>query len=616
MTDVRVHVAAHGSSSNLDLAHWFTEAARLAGRTAELVTDRPPDADRAIAVVVAPHEYFELADLSVADAQRAAGRCVCIATGDPTGGAFERTVDAGRLAMATYDVSQEGVAALQARGIEARHLQLGAVPSMSVGSDGTPDAASALDVMFVGIWSERRGAVLADLAPTLVHRRSALHLAIDEPPITAHTLGVLEPDARRRHISMARTLLDIRRTESSAFAWARAVEAMANGCVVVADRPVDGPLVAGVHYVAAPTDCPDHAVAELLDELLDDEARRRYIAGCALDLVTGELGFHRAVDALLTRLERDRPTPRRPRVTRWLAGDSHRPAPVRLAPFRPFARVRNAAQLIALAESAALRRIDATRSVLRHGDPRHVQRFETQSFADAEPEVSVVVSVYNYADVVEQALCSVIASEDVAFEIIVVDDHATDHSRAAIRRVLDEHPGVPMLLVGKDANEGLAAARNSAFELSRSPLVMVLDADNEVSPTCLRRLADALDAHPDADAAYGILEDFGEHRGVRSAFPWDVRQLCKANYIDAQAMIRKETWARLGGYRGDDEVFGWEDWDLWLRLARVGGRALLVPELLGRYRVHQGSMIALTNLGHDRGRTAMRARYPELPWGE
>ena len=170
-------------------------------------------------------------------------------------------------------------------------------------------------------------------------------------------------------------------------------------------------------------------------------------------------------------------------------------------------------------------------------------------------------------------------------------------------------------MIAKDANEGLAAARNTGFEAARAPLVMVMDADNAIYPSCLRKLADALHANPEVDAAYAILEDFGDQRNIRSALAWDVDRLCRANYIDAQAMFRKSAWERLGGYRADDDlVYGWEDWDLWLRLAATGGRAMLVTQILGRYRVQQGSMIALTNLATDEAISAMRDRYPSLPW--
>ena len=96
---------------------------------------------------------------------------------------------------------------------------------------------------------------------------------------------------------------------------------------------------------------------------------------------------------------------------------------------------------------------------------------------------------------------------------------------------------------------------------------------------------------------------------------WSPEWLCAANYIDAQAMIRREVLRSVGGYRtGDPLVFGWEDWELWLRFASLGERGVLVPQMLGRYRVQAGSMIGLTNLSTDESLADLRQLHPSLPW--
>jgi hypothetical protein len=335
-----------------------------------------------------------------------------------------------------------------------------------------------------------------------------------------------------------------------------------------------------------------------------------------------DLALAREVGRVLDELERD-VLPRLPQhlatsnPTRglWRLGGSKLPPPVRMGPFRPVKALQQRAKRVALAENEALRRLDRVACTLRHGTEQHVERIETPAWRGARPEVSVVVTVYNYASVVCETLDSIVASEDVPFEVIVVEDHATDDSRAVVRRFLDEHPDVPMVLLGKDANEGLAAARNDGFAEARAGFVMVMDADNHVYPTALAKMSAALRVRPEAAAAYAILEDFGAQRNIRSALAWEVGRLCAANYIDAQAMWRKAAWQSLGGYRADDDhVYGWEDWDLWLRLAASDGHAVLVPEILGRYRVQAGSMIALTNLATDDAIDAIRARYPSLPW--
>ena len=224
--------------------------------------------------------------------------------------------------------------------------------------------------------------------------------------------------------------------------------------------------------------------------------------------------------------------------------------------------------------------------------------------------------LYNYAEVVRETLDSIAESRDVGLEIIVVDDHSGDDGVDVVRRWMAEHDDLAVLLLTSAANRGLTRARNLAVEHARQDFIMVMDADNLVYPTCLQRLADALTNDTKAAFAYSTLEAFGAEPGLRSAQGWYVPWLCEANYIDAQAMLRRSTLERHDGYRVDDTMYGWEDWDLWLRIADAGEYGVHVPEMLGRYRTQPASMVSLTNLAADDLRAGLVARYPALPWPE
>lgn len=288
-----------------------------------------------------------------------------------------------------------------------------------------------------------------------------------------------------------------------------------------------------------------------------------------------------------------------------------------LPEFQPYRALRRRAGQIAVGERRARRELDAVACLLRHGASQVVERTLTPGYAHAEPEVTIAVSVYDYADVVGVALESAAASVGIAVEIVVVDDHSRDLSLASVCDWMRSNPDVPTLLLAKQANEGLEAARNTAFEAARAPLVMVLDADNMLSPHGVARLRDVLTEHADAAGAYGPLRGFGESDGWRSNAPWDVAALCRGNYIDAQALLRREWWRRLGGYISyPDDVYGWEDWDLWLRLAAQGGYLAFTDQEVGLYRVQRESMLSLTNLAHDDAVEAIRRRHPGLPWPE
>ncbi len=622
MAAVNVFVAQSGNQFMRDLAGWIVEAAGLTGRPAKLVDDRLPSADGSINLVVAPHEFFELYSAPRKALQRAAAASICINTEQPGTSWFRLAVDACRRGLLTLDMSDQGVDALHDAAISAERLRLGGVPSMRKMEVSTD---RPIDVLFMGGLDDRRGAALAELAPVMWDLHADLRLTGVDRPIDATTPQTVFGADKHRLLSSAKVLLNIHRHRPDGpqqppyFEWARAIEAMAAGCVVISE-PSDGsaPLVAGTHYIESTLE----EMAGITRDILNEAARRTELADRAKGIIFGELALVDSLGPILERIEQDVlldiPAHAKSAAVRkgpWHIGLGQAPPPVRLGPFRPFLPTLVSAKRIAMAENKALQRLDAAACQLTHGSNQHETYSDTPFFTGATPDVSVVVSLYNYAGVVVDTLSSIVASEDVKFELIVVEDHATDNSRAIVRRFINDHPGVPIKLIAKDANAGLATARNTGFEHARAPLVMVMDADNTIYPSCLRKLADALHDNPDVDAAYAILEDFGDQRNIRSAIAWDIDRLCRANYIDAQAMLRKSAWERLGGYRADDDlVYGWEDWDLWLRLAAEGGRAMLVTQILGRYRVQPGSMIALTNLATDDAIAAMRERYPTLPW--
>jgi GT2 family glycosyltransferase len=387
---------------------------------------------------------------------------------------------------------------------------------------------------------------------------------------------------------------------------------MANGCCVLTE-PSTGhaPLVAGEHFVES-TD-----LAADLPALLSDPDRCAAIGRAASAAVLDQHPLTATLGPILGRLDDSPPTP----PARWrrppgYASRGRRAEQLPLLPvFRPTAGIRRRVYDALTEETLLQRRIDRARCLHRFGVDDHVERIASPAYADATPEVSVVVTLFGYAHLVSETLESIAASTEVDFEIVLVDDHSLDAGRDVVKAWIAGHPEVPFLLLGSDINRGLPAARNLGFGESRAELVMVMDADNLVYPNALRRLADALHADPGAAFAYSSLEQFGTTRGVHSAMGWHLPWLCEGNYIDAQAMIRRAEWERLGGYRTDDQlVFGLEDWELWLRIAADGGYGVHVAQMLGRYRTQSESMLTTTHIVADQMLAHLRELYPDFPW--
>lgn len=609
MKPVNVFVSREGNAFMRDIASWIAESAGLLGRVSSLHADgsTPTDAG-AVNLVVAPHEFYLLSDLDDRAIERAARISVPVCTEQPGTPWYDIASVTARRSPLVLDINRHGVDALLADGVDARHLRLGAVPSMVA-----PRVERDLDVVFLGGRTDRRAARLAGLAPVLWDRPVDLRLFSFNRPVRDGTPGLVFGADKYRFLARARLLLNLHRDDRTPgyFEWARMVEAMANGCCVVTE-PVAGqePFVAGEHFVVADD------LEPALSSLLDDPERIAQVGETARAAVLDEHPLTASIGPLLDEID-ELPTPRPvgsvvPRLRRrMIVAQQHPVLPV----FQPNQQLRARVYRALMAETTLQRAIGRARCLIRHGVDDHVMRIESAGYRAAAPEVSVIVTLFDYAEVVTQTLDSIVASRDVDLEIVVIDDHSTDDGRRVVADFIAAHPEVPMLLLGSDVNRGLPASRNLVIGASRADKIMVMDADNLVYPNGLRVLADALDADPAASFAYSTLEEFGVAPGVRSAMAWNPEWLCELNYIDAQAMLRRSAWERHGGYRVSDElVFGWEDWELWLRMAAAGEHGVHVPRMLGRYRTQEQSMISTTNLVADHMIAHLRELHPSLPW--
>ena len=611
MRPVRVFVAERGNAFMRDIASWIAEAAEQTGREATVVADgRLPGARDTIELVVAPHEFYALGHWSDREVDHAVRSSVPVCTEQPGTTWFDITsLYAGRSPL-VLDINAHGTAALRDQGIDTRHLRLGGVPNMD---HRRPNGLRSREALFLGGRTDRRARRLAELAPLLWQRSADLRLFTFNRPVQAGDGGLVFGGAKYDLLADSRILLNVHRDDTGPgyFEWARMIEAMANGCCVLTEPSTDhDPLTAGVHFVESVDLAAD------LEQLLDDPDRCAHIGERAAAAVLHEHPLVDSLAPLLDEIEREgRPVRRRWVAPRYRARSTRLEQRPLLPAFRPTEGIRERIYRGLMAEISLQRGIERARCLLRFGTDDHVERVESASYPVARPEVSAVVTLFGYAHVVTETLDSLAASTDVDLEIVVVDDHSLDDGRRVVADWIGDHPHVPALLLGSDINRGLPASRNLGFAHARADLVMVMDADNLVYPTALRRLADALDTDASAAFAYSTLEEFGTTTGLRSTMAWHVPWLCEGNYIDAQAMLRRSTWERLGGYRTDDTlVFGWEDWDLWLRVAADGGHGVHVPQMLGRYRTQHGSMLSTTNLVADRMLDHLRELYPDLPW--
>jgi peptidoglycan/xylan/chitin deacetylase (PgdA/CDA1 family) len=227
--------------------------------------------------------------------------------------------------------------------------------------------------------------------------------------------------------------------------------------------------------------------------------------------------------------------------------------------------------------------------------------------APAAPRTSVVVPARNAEATLVQTLDSLLAQRDTDWEALIIDDASTDGTAALIAEYVRRDARCHAL---RGPGDGASAARNIGLSRARGQRLLFLDSDDWIDAQFLEVMHAALDRTPGAVAAYcayrRVMPDGGlgpvcSNPEIALAPHAAFARSC-ATAIHA-IVIERDVVSRVGGF--DTTLQTCEDWDLWQRAARLGGRWVHVDQPLCYYRVSAQSLSADVGRMLDDARTVI-----------
>lgn len=227
--------------------------------------------------------------------------------------------------------------------------------------------------------------------------------------------------------------------------------------------------------------------------------------------------------------------------------------------------------------------------------------------ASAEPDVSVVIPVFNKWDVTRRCLLSLARCDaDVSVQVIVVDDASSDGTAAALARV----PGVDVVRNG--LNAGFVDSCNRGAAIARGRYLYFLNNDTELADGALRALLD----RAKSDAAIGVVGSklvypdgrLQEAGGIlwSDAGGWNYGRLDDparpeyafvrdADYVSgASLLVPAALFRELGGFDRRYAPAYYEDADLCMAVRERGLRVVYEPRSVV---THYEGISAGTDLG-------------------
>ena len=210
------------------------------------------------------------------------------------------------------------------------------------------------------------------------------------------------------------------------------------------------------------------------------------------------------------------------------------------------------------------------------------------------PLVSIVVPIFNGANVVSETLESIRDQTFKNFEVIVVDDGSTDDGPAIVQRFCEADSRFKLI---SQANTGLPIAHNNAILQSCGEWIALLDHDDVWFPQKLECQLALSREDPRANFLFTNFYFWDGRRDLRLMYPDDeplpegdtIRRLIFSSvYLPSTVMVRRKTLLEVNLF--DPEFPIAEDWDMWLRIAEHGIWARGIREPMVRYRRWPGSM--------------------------
>lgn len=240
------------------------------------------------------------------------------------------------------------------------------------------------------------------------------------------------------------------------------------------------------------------------------------------------------------------------------------------------------------------------------------------------PLVSVIIPAYRAEKFIETTLRSVLGQTYPHLEVIVIDDGNCDRTPDIVKALMREDPRIILL---RQPNAGVAAARNLGIQFANGEIIAPIDADDIWYPQNLEKQVQAMMQGGDTvGLVYAWSLDINEFEkptgGMRASLisGHTFATLICHNFIgnSSAAIFRRSCLEKLGAYSTallQCNAQGCEDWDLYLRIAKTY-QVRCVPEFLIGYRKISSSMsgdLKRMARSHDLVMERVKQNSPNIP---
>ncbi len=211
----------------------------------------------------------------------------------------------------------------------------------------------------------------------------------------------------------------------------------------------------------------------------------------------------------------------------------------------------------------------------------------------SDPIVSVIMGVYNQEDrdALKASVDSILNQTLTNFEFLIYNDGSNSEVTEYINCLANTDDRISVFY--SPVNRGLGFALNRCIDHARGKYLARMDADDVSHPDRFRKEVEFLESHPEyswCGANCSIYDGDGVWGESKRPENPEARDYLKYSpYIHPTVMYRATLFRRVAGYAEDDVTRRCEDYELFMRLFRMGYKGYNIQEQLLKYFVDRNS---------------------------
>ncbi len=208
--------------------------------------------------------------------------------------------------------------------------------------------------------------------------------------------------------------------------------------------------------------------------------------------------------------------------------------------------------------------------------------------------VSIIVPCNNQAQYLDEALQSLLKQTHTDWECFIVNDGSPDNTAEVARKWIAKDSRFIYLY---KENGGVSSARNLGIKNGKGEFILTLDADDRYEVTFLEKAITVLLKNRNV----GIVSSWGTYFigdkqfNVYKLTAKSVTDFLFHNAAIGTSLFRKTCWDQVDGYDENPEN-GYEDWEFYIRVCKLGWEVHIIEEALFYYRQHLASRSSFVKL--------------------